>query len=82
MPNQLEPNSAEKRYSEFKRHINFLIKEYGMEWLLQALIDEVDKAEKSERKKGKGELAYLRLLSIDFEHTLKNYKRREEIERS
>jgi len=61
-----------------RQQIDRLVKIYGMEVVLEKLIDNVAATERVLQKQGKGELIYLRLLSVDLEHTLNNYKKREE----
>lgn len=47
-----------------------------MKKILQSLIDVVDSLEAENEERNQGELPYLRLLSIDLSHALKNYERR------
>ncbi len=53
-----------------------LIQIYGMKKILESIIKNVDVLENQKEAKGDGELPYLRLLSIDLMHALKNYQRR------
>lgn len=73
---QVNAHLSQKRFDKLVERVEALLKAYGMDNLLKAMIHQVDIIEKQEEERGRGELPYLRLLSIDLVHTLNNYKRR------
>lgn len=52
-----------------------LVKIYGMQSVLQSLVHVVNSAE----SKSKKDSPYLRLLTLDLEHSIRNYQKRHEM---
>lgn len=67
---QVNQNLADKRSEKLRERVEQLLNAYGIANLLQSLIFRINQLE----EKDNNEFPHLRLLLIDLERTLKNYK--------